>query len=802
MKKIFLTLLLLSSLPFLLFSQEKVISYLYDAGSAVPATNIRIDHLQGDLKIDAVKKRIDAVVIFNFKMLRSQVDSVVFELGNVKINSVKMAGSDNKWTDCQWLKNGRQLVVFNPFLSTDVCKIRFDYLAEPAEGIYFIGWNDAKNIKRKQVWAHRPNGWLPYTDSRLTVDMRITFDNHFKVYFNGELKSAKDNGDGSKTWNYIMTKPHPFFSTALAIGDYAEENRKTADGIPLQLLYYPALKNRVEPTYRYSEAMFGFYKKEMGLPYPWPLYRQIPVIDYMYGAMETTTSTIFADFFQVDERCFLGRNYINVNAHELAHQWFGNYISHLAAKDVWLTESFGTYYAKIFEKSVFGEDYYQNVRNTEYNRVMAAAEKDNNPVAHSNGNSDRWYNKGSLILDMLRYVMGDEEFKATISYYLKQHPYSSAETSDFFTAVRTATGYDLNWFFDEWILRGGEPNYKLTWKSLSDEAGKAFTHISVSQLQPVSELTGYFKMPIVFEVHYTDGSFDSKKEMIAEKDETVMIPNPLKKTVAYILFDPDRNILKKVTFDRPLIELSAQAGTAINMIDRYDALVAMRPFPLKDKRKLMVSLYKSEKFHLTKSEIISQLATDTNKMAFDLMVLAINDPDAMVRKAVVLNVVNVPVAIAEAYKKLLSDSAYSVIELALDNLCRSFPEKTPGYLEITKNEIGWRGKNVRIKWLEISAANHQQSCIDSLVRYTSESYEFETRINAMNALKRQGFLNEEVIGNLFEAYLHWNFKLNNAAKDILAYFVQQSSYNTMINKVYLSDKWTDAEKELLKKALH
>jgi aminopeptidase N len=155
-----------------------------------------------------------------------------------------------------------------------------------------------------------------------------------------------------------MAKDQPYFSTSLVIGDYDYKTSRSAGGVPLEFWYYHGQEDKVNSTYQYTEAMMDFLEKETGVKYPYPLYREAPVIDYMYGAMETTTSTVFGDFIFIDPHAFWQRNYINTNAHEMTHQWFGNCIAHLVNKDVWLTESFATYYAKIFEKSIFGKEYY------------------------------------------------------------------------------------------------------------------------------------------------------------------------------------------------------------------------------------------------------------------------------------------------------------------------------------------------------------------------------------------------------------------------------------------------------------
>ena len=130
----------------------------------------------------------------------------------------------------------------------------------------------------------------------------------------------------------------------------------------MHLWYYPAWKSRVESTYQHSEEMMDFLENEIGVPFGCESYSQIPVQDYMFGAMENTTATLFGDYLFVDERSFLDRNYIAVNAHDLIHQWFGDLVTARSNAHHWLHESFATYYNQLFEKEVFGQDHFDWAR--------------------------------------------------------------------------------------------------------------------------------------------------------------------------------------------------------------------------------------------------------------------------------------------------------------------------------------------------------------------------------------------------------------------------------------------------------
>lgn len=777
----FILLAFITFIPMLLNGQEKTVSYYLDPSGTPPDLPVTIHHLNAYIGFLPEKNRVEGTAEFFFSWNGSHTDSIVFYTPDFQVSAVLMDS-----LPVPFHQSGVQLIINPPavrftslfpalsdhspskFRQPENHRITIKYSATPLAGhIYFIGWRPEESGKRKQIWAHRPHGWIPYIDGRITVDIFVTFDQDYKVFSNGERIAVKNNRDGTKTWHYAMKKDHPFFSTSLVIGDYEYTGGKTARGLPLEFWYYPEMADRISTTYRYTERMFDFLEGELGFRYPYPLYREAPVIDYMYGAMETTTATVFGDYMQITPRSWWQRNYVNVNCHELAHQWFGNCIAHFVNKDVWLTESFATYYAKLFEKNLYGEDYWQNLRNDEINLAFEAAAKNSYPVASSLGGVQRIYQKGSLVLEMLRNVTGNEEFRKSVNLYLNRYAFSYAETNDFMRCVYDACGKSYHWFFDEWILRGGEPDYLVSDSLSRDSTGVLMTVFKVKQVQPVNELNGLFRMPVRFEVHYADQSSDSLDTWIQNRETLVRIPNLKEKPIDYLLFDPGRKILKKINFRQSPERLKAQALKAKNMIDRYDALVALRDLPLDQKIDFLASAYQHETFHLTKSEILRQTGNDTGLIAKRIFGQALTDPSAIVRKTV-LQVMNpAPASLRTEMEKLLYDSSFLNVELALENLCRSCPGNTAQYLEMTKDMEGWRGKNIRMKWLEISIGSGQQGFLNEVVNYCSPRYEFETRMNAFGTLKRLHYYDSATREYADLASKHWNNKLSGAAKDYL-----------------------------------
>lgn len=175
--------------------------------------------------------------------------------------------------------------------------------------MYFIGWNDEKNLSRKQIWTQGQGVdnrfWFPCYDDvndKLISETNITCYKHYTVVSNGKLTDIQLNTDSSLTWRYKMTKPHSPYLVMIAIDKYAWVDMKSENGVVSRQYYYSDHPETAEPTYRYSKEMMDWMVKETGTPFPWETYSNTPVQDFMFGAMENTTVTIYGDFYLLDKR--------------------------------------------------------------------------------------------------------------------------------------------------------------------------------------------------------------------------------------------------------------------------------------------------------------------------------------------------------------------------------------------------------------------------------------------------------------------------------------------------------------------
>jgi aminopeptidase N len=166
----------------------------------------------------------------------------------------------------------------------------------------------------------------------------------------------------------------------------------------------------------------------------------------LYAGMENTTSTIFSEDFVVDELGFNDKNYVNVNAHELAHQWFGDLVTAKTGKHHWLQEGFATYYALLAEKNIFGEDYFYSKMYENWEEINNNSSLDTIPIMNEKASSTTFYKKGALALFVLQTELGDKNFKKAIKNYLKKYSYKSVETDDFLSEIKKVSKYDVEKF--------------------------------------------------------------------------------------------------------------------------------------------------------------------------------------------------------------------------------------------------------------------------------------------------------------------------------------------------------------------
>ncbi len=428
------------------------------------------------LEIEPELKRVSGKVNCIFDILKKS-DSIYLDARTMTFDSITLNDKRvNTYND------GEKLWIIGDFKPSKKNELFLEYEATPKKTMYFIGW---ENEGQNQVWTQGQgkytSHWLPSIDDmndKIEFDLSVTFDNDYEVIANGKLKE-KNIGKEATTWHYDMKQPMSSYLVALAIGKYDKKNEISKSGIPLEMYYYPEDSAKVEPTYRYTKTMFDFLEEEIGVSYPWQNYKQVPVRDFLYAGMENTSTTIFSDAFVVDSIAFVDKNYVNVNAHELAHQWFGDLVTEESGTHHWLQEGFATFYALLAERHVFGEDYYY-WRLYEYAQELLAQDEAGGSTAllDPKSSSATFYKKGALVLHMLKKKVGNKAFNKAVKNYLKKYKYKNVETEDFINAVEEASGKKMTAFVQRW-LRDKDFHYKEVESHLVGDSNLIEGHLQI-----------------------------------------------------------------------------------------------------------------------------------------------------------------------------------------------------------------------------------------------------------------------------------------------------------------------------------
>ncbi|HJS01428.1 MAG TPA: M1 family metallopeptidase, partial [Flavobacterium sp.] len=389
------------------------------------------------------------------------------------------------------------------------------------------------------------SNWFPSFDDvneKVIFNLQVEFDSDFQVVSNGILEQKKILGT-TTLWQYQMQKPMSSYLLMLAIGKFEKQTQFSKSGIPLEMYLESQDKSRFEPTYRYSARIFDFLEKEIGIKYPWQIYKQVPVRDFLYAGMENTSATLFASRYVVDSIGFLDRNYTNVDAHELAHQWFGDLVTAASGKHHWLQEGFATYYALLAEKAIYGEDYFYSKMYESIQQIKYASRTDTIPILNEKASSLTYYQKGAWALFALHQEIGDKAFRKVIKNYLKKYAFKTVTTDDFLAEVKKVSRFDTELFSKEWLESTVINTQNVNKLLVKNKITKILLELDKIKSKPLAQKEGFFKLILMSDAHYSakvmvvnqlkNESFEAKKPFL----ELVMNSKnlPVRQAVVYSL---------------------------------------------------------------------------------------------------------------------------------------------------------------------------------------------------------------------------------------------------------------------------
>lgn len=454
--------------------------------------NVDFKTASAKLQINLDSASVSGSIGYTFNVL-NKVDTLKIDARNMHISNVIL---NKKLVDFKYDNN--QIKIINQLNPSVDNTILISYSTQPKQTLYFL-----KKESHFNVWSQGQgkytSHWLPSFDDvneKVIFNFIFTVDSNYELISNGNLTSKIAGNNGKTDYFYQMRNPMSSYLVALAIGKYYKKTEISASGIPLELYYYTDDSLKVEPTYRYTKDIFNFLEEEIGVRYPWEIHRQVPVHDFLYAGMENTTLTIFSDSYMVDDREFNDKNYVNVNAHELAHHWFGNLVTAQSSQHHWMQEGFSTYYALLAERHVFGDDYYY-WRLYEYANQLNAQQQSGSATAllDAKASSLTFYQKGAVVLYLLRKKIGGQAFKNAVANYLTKHSFASAITSDFIKEAEAESGVTLSSFVSKW-LEENSFDYDAVLNELKDDSALISDYEMIDCELFQSKCKDYVTMPL------------------------------------------------------------------------------------------------------------------------------------------------------------------------------------------------------------------------------------------------------------------------------------------------------------------
>ncbi len=564
----------------------------------IRSRTIDIKHLDIDLRFDWDKEQAYGTTIITLSPFED-TDTVPLDAAMMTINAVTLEGSGPlKFTyDGKGDNDNLKINLGRVYKTGEELKIKVDYRtnyvnkadADTAiggfgRGLRFIKPTADNPKKPRQIWSQGESEfnryWFPSYDSPndfRTTDLRATVAKPFFVVSNGTLVETKDNSDNTQTFHWRMDQPYSNYLTSIVVTE-TEPVKQDFDGIPVYNYGYVGESKEVAATTKNLPATMKFFSEITGVKYPYPKYSQAFVEDFG-GGMENISATTQIIEMIHDDRELLDADSESLQSHELAHQWFGDYVTTRDWGQIWLNESFATYMQAMWTERLKGHDefLYTDIRNNQNTVIGTWNSGNRRPIvtkyfANKDAMFDNYaYPGGGSVLHMLRKHLGDELFFKALNRYLTTNAHQPVSTEDLRIAIEEATGQSMDWFFDQWLYRMGHPIFEVTQNY--DPAAKKLT-LNVKQTQKV-DLTNDYPQTAFFQA-YVDIEIDDRIQRVwlRPQEENVFVFDAATRP-KLVNFDYESTLLKEMKFEKTTEDLLYQMANDKDVLGRRWAMAEL-----------------------------------------------------------------------------------------------------------------------------------------------------------------------------------------------------------------------------------
>ncbi len=544
------------------------------------------------------------------------------------------------------------------------------YHGMPERGMYFVP-------RRRVMWtqgeAIETPSWVPTYNApndKTTWDILVTADSGVSVLSNGRLVEVTSVAGGSKKlWHWSQELPASTYMYSIVAAKFSIL-RDNWRGIPVEYWVASDTVNAGWRTFGETPSMIEIYSRVLGVNFPWAKYDQSVIPDFTYGGMENVSATTQTDLALHGAGGEPENSGRGLDAHELAHQWFGDLTTTATWAHAWLNEGLTTYMESVQnEKSRGWEagqlswiDQQRSARDADLNEdrpLVYGDDKGRDPIQLFF--SGHIYPKGAQVAHQLRRLLGDSLFWAGMHRFLADNAYKPVETADYAIAMEKVSGQDLDWFFDQWCYGIGYPKVSVTraW----DASAKTLT-ITLRQTQKIDATHPFFRFPATVRI-ITRDSVVRHEIMMTQQDQRFVLPLP--GAPITFRFDEGGWLLGTVKTDQTPEELSELAKHDLDLSARWWALAALdgSSSPAAREARRLIAL--NERVPELRQEAIRQIGMHDASASADLLRAALGDESSIVRAQAIrsLSLADSATVQEEAVRLITSDPSFAVQEAAL-----------------------------------------------------------------------------------------------------------------------------------------
>ncbi|MFT5832928.1 MAG: aminopeptidase N [Cognaticolwellia sp.] len=447
-----------------------------------------------ELEIDPDIYYIKGIVTTYFEMKESNINAIYFDItDSLTVDSVIYHG-----TNLIFEKSEKDLLKINfltPLLQDDLDSLTVYYQGEPPAGDGFGSFVQDYHNNKPIIWTlSEPYGakdwWVckqSLSDKIDSIDIFVTVPNGNRVASNGLLvNEITQNNKTTFHWKhrYLIET----YLVAIAVTNYVEysDYYDLQNGDSLLLLHYVYPEDSVK-LIKKAARLLDFMEIFSDI------FGEYPFANEKYGHAQFSRG----GGMEHQTMSFMTNYNFELVAHELVHQWFGNKVTCGSWEDIWLNESFATYFTGIAYERIYPDLYWKPWREIQMENSRGLPNQsifveDTTSVGRI-FSYPTTYAKGAMMLHTLRWKTGDDAFFQAVYNYMNDPKlaFGYARSSDFIRHIETTSGMDLGNFFEDWLYGSGHPNYTISWENISESEIK----VTVNQTQTDASVL-FFDLPL------------------------------------------------------------------------------------------------------------------------------------------------------------------------------------------------------------------------------------------------------------------------------------------------------------------